>query len=126
VNSYALFAHCFTCSKNIRASVDVNVTNCNRCHQARPGSERTDLERIAIVAHMRASANFTKSQAVAVLAFLQATNLPEPGAAQAAAGTTTVIPDSLRAALYEAAAVEELPRPAAEPALGDPERTPNR
>ena len=50
---------------------------CASCHNARASSERTDLEWIAIVLHMRARANFTKSEASAVLAFLQATNLPE-------------------------------------------------
>lgn len=50
---------------------------CASCHNARASSERTDLEWIAIVLHMRARANFTKSEASDVLAFLQATNLPE-------------------------------------------------
>ena len=104
----------------------VFANNCARCHQARAGSERTDLEWIAIVAHMRARANFTKSQAAAVLAFLQATNLPETGAGMAsAAGATMVIPESLRAVLDEAAALPEPPRRAVETASGDAERTPS-
>ena len=55
----------------------VYSNTCGRCHNARPGSERTDREWIAIVAHMRARANLSKSSAGAVLAFLQATNVPE-------------------------------------------------
>ncbi len=103
----------------------VFANNCARCHQARAGSERTDLEWIAIVAHMRARANFTKSQAAAVLAFLQATNLPETGAGMASAtGVTMVIPESLWAVLDEAAALSEPPRPAVETA-SDAERTPS-
>lgn len=60
---------------------------CASCHNARASSERTDLEWIAITLHMRARANFSRTEAQAVLAFLQATNLPEtvtvtsPGAA---------------------------------------------
>ena len=54
-------------------------TTCIRCHNARSGSERTDGEWVAIIAHMRARANMSKSQAAAVLAFLQATNIPEGG-----------------------------------------------
>lgn len=51
--------------------------SCGRCHNARPASERTDKEWMAIVAHMRARANLSKTRADAVLAFLQATNAPE-------------------------------------------------
>jgi mono/diheme cytochrome c family protein len=51
--------------------------NCARCHVARASSERSDVEWTVIVMHMRARANLTRSQAAAVLAFLQATNLPE-------------------------------------------------
>ncbi|MDE3004009.1 MAG: cytochrome c [Gemmatimonadota bacterium] len=73
---------------------------CASCHNARASSERTDLEWVAIVLHMRARANFTKREAAAVLAFLQATNLPEAGVAMGAAGgvnpVNVVLPDSLR------------------------------
>lgn len=66
----------------IGAGAQVYATTCARCHNARSGPERTDLEWVAIVAHMRARANLTKSQADVVLVFLQATNLPEGGGGQ--------------------------------------------
>lgn len=81
---------------------------CASCHNARPSSERTDLEWVAIVLHMRARANFTKREAAAVLAFLQATNLPEGGVAMGAVGrggaVNVVLPDSLRGQLIAATA----------------------
>lgn len=55
----------------------VYAANCGRCHNARSSTERTDAEWALIVAHMRARANFTRAEARAVLAYLQATNLPE-------------------------------------------------
>ncbi len=81
---------------------------CASCHNARASSERTDLEWVAIVLHMRARANLTKREAAAVLTFLQATNLPE-GSASAAGRldrdevdpTRTVIPAELRSILSE-------------------------
>lgn len=89
----------------VAEGAQVYADSCSRCHQARPGSERTDLEWIAIIAHMRARANFTKSQAAAVLAFMQATNLPEAGAGMAAldGASGVVVPESLRAKLEEIA-----------------------
>lgn len=72
---------------------------CASCHNARASSERTDLEWVAIVLHMRARANFTKREAAAVLAFLQATNLPEPGVNLGGVGASplnVVMPESLR------------------------------
>lgn len=66
--------------QKIGEGAQVYATTCARCHNARSGTERTDLEWVAIVAHMRARANMTKSQADVVLAFLQATNMPEGGA----------------------------------------------
>lgn len=82
----------------------VYSTTCGRCHNARPGSERTDREWMAIVAHMRARANLSKSSAAAVLAFLQATNVPEsapasppmPQAAPPKPAPPTATPDTLR------------------------------
>lgn len=51
--------------------------NCVRCHNARPSTERTDLQWLVIVNHMRARGNLTKREARSVTAFLQATNLAE-------------------------------------------------
>lgn len=68
--------------------------NCGRCHNFRPAEERTDAEWAIIVSHMRARANLTKSTARAILAFLQASNVPEvsiavgTGTADPAASTT--------------------------------------
>lgn len=59
----------------------VYSVTCGRCHNARPGAERTDREWVVIVAHMRARANLPRSKADAVLAFLQATNAPETAVA---------------------------------------------
>lgn len=56
-------------------------TTCGRCHDARSPSERTDRQWVTIMAHMRARANLTEADAEAVLAFLQATNIPEGGSA---------------------------------------------
>ena len=110
----------------IGQGAQVYSTTCARCHNVRPSSERTDREWMAIVAHMRARANMSKSHAAAVLAFLQATNLPETGAGMAsAAGASMVIPESLRAVLDEAATLLEPPRRAVETASGNAERTPS-
>ena len=101
-------------------------TTCGSCHNARSPLERTDRQWTVIVNHMRARANLTGSETRAVLAFLQATNLPETGAGMAsAAGVTMMIPESLRAILDDAAALSEPPRPAVETASGDAERTPS-
>lgn len=54
--------------------------NCVRCHTARSPMERTDREWVTIVNHMRARANLRKSEAQAMIAFLQATNgMEAPG-----------------------------------------------
>lgn len=55
----------------------VYSNSCGRCHNARASTERNDAEWAVVMLHMRARANLTKSQAAAVLAYLQATNLPE-------------------------------------------------
>lgn len=57
---------------------------CTRCHTARSPTERSDAEWTTIVNHMRARANLTKSQTVALRTFLQTTNGSE-GVATAAA-----------------------------------------
>lgn len=57
---------------------------CARCHNARPVNERTDREWATIVNHMRARGNLTRSEARAILEFLQAANPPEAGAVSAA------------------------------------------
>lgn len=63
--------------------------NCVRCHSARSPTERTDREWVTIVNHMRARANMRKSEAQAMIAYLQATNLPETsGTATASASPT--------------------------------------
>lgn len=67
----------------IGEGAQVYSDNCGRCHNARPSSERTDAEWIPIVMHMRARANLTGEQARAVLAYLQATNVPEGSASGA-------------------------------------------
>lgn len=67
----------------IGEGAQVYSSNCARCHNARSSTERTDAQWAAIVAHMRARGNLTKSQAAAVLAYLQATNLPEGGSGTA-------------------------------------------
>lgn len=64
---------------------------CTRCHNARSPMERNDREWITIVAHMRARANLTRTQARAVAAFLKATNAPEftPGGSGSGQGPVT-------------------------------------
>ncbi len=62
---------------------------CARCHAARSPTERSDAEWTTIVNHMRARANLTKSQAVALMTFLQATNGTE-GTATAVAASAPV------------------------------------
>jgi hypothetical protein len=76
----------------------VFANNCSRCHNARAGSERSDAHWIPITLHMRARANLTRTQAQAVLAFLQATNSAEQTpAANAAQGShpAVVVPSGL-------------------------------
>src|SRR5680860_440070 len=48
--------------------------NCTRCHNARPSAERSDRDWSTIVAHMRARANITRSDARSITVFLSATN----------------------------------------------------
>lgn len=54
---------------------------CGRCHAPRAATEHTDRGWATIMAHMRIRANLSRDAADAVLAFLQATNLPEVAAA---------------------------------------------
>lgn len=57
---------------------------CARCHNPRPSTEQTDRDWTTIMGHMRARANLSKSDARAILAFLQATNgSPDEGSAGA-------------------------------------------
>lgn len=79
--------------------------NCTRCHNARASTERTDRDWFTIVAHMRARANLTRSQATAVATFLTATNEPiaapsspentAPADSATAAAAKVVIPTTL-------------------------------
>ena len=62
----------------IGEGAQVWANNCGRCHNIRPPTERTDTQWITVLMHMRARANLTRHQADAVLAYLQATNSPEP------------------------------------------------
>lgn len=63
----------------IAAGAQVYGNNCARCHNARAAAEKTDLEWDLVVAHMRARANLTGSQARAVQAFLAMVNTPSGG-----------------------------------------------
>jgi len=56
-------------------------STCGRCHDARSPAERTDRQWATIMAHMRARANLTEADAEAILAFMQATNIPEGSSA---------------------------------------------
>lgn len=87
------------------------ASNCTRCHNARPSAERTDVEWMVIVNHMRARANLTKSQARMVTAFLQATNLPPR--IEAAPGPAATVPTA--APVAPTPAVEGPPETAATP-----------
>ncbi len=70
------------------------ANTCTRCHNARPSIEHDDREWVTIMAHMRARANLTRTEARLITHFLQATNGAEAptvvGAEQAdpAAGGT--------------------------------------
>lgn len=71
---------------DVAQGAQLYATTCSRCHNARAATERTDRDWTIIMAKMRARANITKSQAASILAFLQATNLPEgPEISQTAA-----------------------------------------
>lgn len=52
------------------------AANCTRCHNARSPAERTDRQWVTVVNHMRARANMTRAEAKAIVAYLQAVNLP--------------------------------------------------
>lgn len=55
---------------------------CGRCHNPRPSTERTDREWRTVMGHMRARANLSRSDARAIVAFLQATNGPSSQASE--------------------------------------------
>lgn len=59
---------------------------CGRCHNPRPSTERTDREWRTVMGHMRARANLSRSDARAIVAFLQATN---GSSSQAPEGSTS-------------------------------------
>lgn len=48
--------------------------NCGRCHNFRPAEERSDQDWATIISHMRVRANMKRSDAQAILAFLQSSN----------------------------------------------------
>ena len=50
------------------------ANNCTRCHNARSPMERNDREWATIVAHMRARANLTRTEARQVAVYLQTMN----------------------------------------------------
>lgn len=79
--------------------------NCMRCHTARSPMERTDREWVTIVNHMRARANLRRSEARAVITFLQATNAPEAGDARGVPAAPEPEPE------VEAPVSPELPAP---------------
>ncbi|HZD05673.1 MAG TPA: hypothetical protein VE173_12175 [Longimicrobiales bacterium] len=96
----------------IGEGAQVYANNCGRCHNARSSTERGDAQWTIIVQHMRARASLTGAQARAVLAYLQATNLPEgaaPGGGDSATGPAqasaphpeVVIPPALQDMLLE-------------------------
>lgn len=84
--------------------------NCMRCHSARSPTERNDREWVTIVNHMRARANMRKSEAQAMVAYLQATNTPE--APSTATASTNPRQDETAAPSGSAAAAEEAAAPA--------------
>lgn len=53
------------------------ANTCTRCHNARPSAEHDDREWVTIMAHMRARANLTRTEARLITHFLQATNADE-------------------------------------------------
>jgi len=100
----------------------VYSANCGRCHNARASTERTDAQWIPIVMHMRARANLTKEQATAVLAYLQATNLPEGSAAGGDAEAAQAPPPAAPAAVMPAALQDELVKLAIRAAARRPDK----
>lgn len=76
-------------SELMAEGAQVFSNNCGRCHNLRASTERSDVQWDIIVAHMRARANLTRSEAEAVKIFLQMTNgdgeTPEPPTATSSA-----------------------------------------
>lgn len=70
----------------IAQGAKVYAAQCGRCHNMRSSAERTDAQWEVIVSHMRARANLTRSEAEAVKAFLQATNVDRPTASAGGEG----------------------------------------
>lgn len=75
---------------DIAEGARVWADNCMRCHNARSPMERTDRQWVTIVAHMRARANLTRSEANAVSVYLQAINAPEIAVPQTPAAPAPV------------------------------------
>lgn len=74
----------------------VFANNCGRCHNLRASTERVDAQWDIIVAHMRARANLTRSEAEAVKIFLQMTNDDgETPEAPAATSSTMPVEDTM-------------------------------
>ena len=65
------------------------ANNCTRCHNARSPMERNDREWATIVAHMRARANLTRTEARLVKVYLQMINGAENGTAVSSDKTDT-------------------------------------
>ncbi len=97
----------------------VFATNCNRCHNARSATERTDAQWRPIVQHMRARANLTGRQAEAVLVFLRATNIPEGQATSASTASPTGLGEVVASPAPRAESVAAPRRPAPGPGPED-------
>lgn len=61
-------------SETVTRGAQLWNTTCNRCHNRRVPTERTDRQWDVIVSHMRTRANLTKSEVEAISAFLKTVN----------------------------------------------------
>lgn len=61
-------------SERVTRGAQLWNTTCNRCHNRRVPTERTDRQWDVIVSHMRTRANLTKSEVDAIAAFLKTVN----------------------------------------------------
>lgn len=69
-------------SKVVARGAQLWNATCNRCHNRRSPTERTDREWDVIVTHMRTQANLTKEEVQAIAAFLKQANESETQAAR--------------------------------------------